>query len=156
MFYQLFHIVHWIFGTVCILLNRQRHKQTIKSDKSNQKLNKFKLSWWTRSESILFHGICLPSCETPHLIKKKSDEILEHCMIKEDTNLLWYHQVCNNSSTTGAISGTGTASPCCSGIHVSQFLVFCVVFCRSYFVRLILIPSDYLFGIFTFLTRQWW
>jgi len=50
-----------------------------------------------------------------------------------------YHGVYNESKTMGATSGAGTAylsgapefTPVFSGIHVSQSLVFCVLFCRS-------------------------
>ena len=76
-----------------------------------------------------------------------------------------HHRVSYYSNTTGATSGTGTAFP--SGVHlglfdrvaVSQSLVFCVVFSRSYFVpfrmtivmsvlRLTASDHDYPFGIF--------
>jgi hypothetical protein len=50
----------------------------------------------------------------------------------------------NKSNTTGTTSGAGTAYPSgapdvasdFSAVRVNQYLVFCVVFCRSLFVLL--------------------
>jgi hypothetical protein len=56
-----------------------------------------------------------------------------------------------NSSTTGATCGAETASPCeaheftpvCSGVRVSRFSVFCIMFCRSLFVLFLIGGSLY-------------
>ena len=70
-----------------------------------------------------------------------------------------------NSNMTGVTSGAGTANlpehlsstPGFSGVRVAQYLVFCVVFCRSLLVLFLLAlvlsvlyftASDYNFGIF--------
>ena len=48
-----------------------------------------------------------------------------------------YHPICNQSNTTGATRGAGTAfTPGFSRVRVSRSLAFCVLFCRSLFVLL--------------------
>jgi hypothetical protein len=57
------------------------------------------------------------------------------------SSFITYYQV-NLSSAMGATNGTGTAyqsgahefSPIFRGVRVAQFLVFCVVYCKSLFV----------------------
>ena len=74
-----------------------------------------------------------------------------------------YHWVCNNSNTTGATCGAGTAypsgAPDCnivfSRVCAAQSVVFCVMFCRSLFDLLAITLSsllrltaiDYIFGV---------
>jgi hypothetical protein len=79
------------------------------------------------------------------------------------------HRVCYQSNTTGATSGSGTATfpehlnslPIFSGVRVTRFLILCLVLCRSLFVLFLLAillsvflrftDSDYPCGIFTLL-----
>ena len=84
------------------------------------------------------------------------------------SSFMTYHWLCIYNNTMGATSGAGTAYPSgapeftlwFSGVHVTQSLVFSVVFCRSLFVLLSfflwrlycfsfsITDSDYTFGIF--------
>ena len=80
-------------------------------------------------------------------------------------NLFFYVKcVVDSSNTMGVTRGEETAypsgapefTPILSGVHVSRSLVFCVVFCRSLFVLLVIMffvllrftDSDYPFSIF--------
>ena len=80
-------------------------------------------------------------------------------------NLFFYVKcVVDSSNTMGVTRGAETAypfgapefTPILSGVHVSRSLVFCVVFCRSLFVLLVIMffvllrfsDSDYPFSIF--------
>ena len=59
------------------------------------------------------------------------------------SSIMTYHRVCSQINTTGTTSEAGTAtlpeylsSTRFSGVRVTRYLVLCVVFCRSLFVRL--------------------
>ena len=69
-----------------------------------------------------------------------------------------------NSSTTGATCGAETASPCeaheftpvCSGVRVSRFSVFCIMFCRSLFVLFLFGGSLYCLSYDLFIWLPLW
>ena len=69
-----------------------------------------------------------------------------------------------NSSTTGATCGTETANPCeaheftpvCSGVRVSRFSVFCIMFCRSLFVLFLFGGSLYCLSYDLFIWLPLW
>jgi hypothetical protein len=116
-------------------------KKPLILQKSSQKMISIWLSFWLTTYLLCLVEVCF-SINSHHSYGYYVPLLADCNHNPVLSSFMTYHWIDNNSITTGATCGAGTAYPSGAtsvffiGGYVARFFVFCVMFCRSLFVLL--------------------